>query len=93
MTNVYNGHGKKNAAILTYMPNQRSTEKDCIAAWLDSQLVADWKKLCQEKDVTLTDRLRDLLLQDLQKSGLKESPQGNGKSGLKARAKWPRGQG
>lgn len=48
------------------MPNKRSADKKCIAAWIDAELLEDFKKLCSERKVTITDQLEDLIVHALE---------------------------
>jgi len=56
------------------MPNQREKSKKCVAAWLDGDLLEEWKEHCDQLGKTQTDRLVDLILCDLHGSIPRQSP-------------------
>ena len=56
------------------MPNQRQQSKKCVAAWLDGELLEEWKKHCTMMNKTQTDRLEELIMRDLTGSIPKTKP-------------------
>jgi hypothetical protein len=55
------------------MPNQRSTNKHCLAAWIDYKLVEAWKQRCLELGQTQTERLIFLIGRDLDRTETKKT--------------------
>ena len=63
------------------MPNQRDQSKKCVAAWLDAELINEWRDHCESMKKSQTDRIQDLILRDLKGSIPQRSPVGAGRGG------------